>query len=188
METTRASLLLRIRSNDDRSAWEQFDAIYRPIMRRFAIMRGLSPTDVDDVVQDCMAAIREHIRTFDYDPSKGRFRAWLRTMVNNRCRNLARNRREVGERSRTFEIPQQREPTPEAAFDRLWLEEHLRYCLTMLRREFLEEEIDAYDRLAIEGWSVEQVCESSEKSPDEVYRLKYRVSQRLREMLHAITG
>ena len=38
--------------------------------------------------------------TLDYGRRKGRFKSWLRTLVNNRTKNLARNRRERAAESR----------------------------------------------------------------------------------------
>ena len=92
MDTTRATLLERIRDRADTNAWGQFDAIYRPMLMRFAQGRGLSLSQAEDVTQHCMAAVHKHIDEFEYDPSKGRFRGWLRTLVNNRVRDMGRLR------------------------------------------------------------------------------------------------
>ena len=94
MDTTRPSLLLRLRDRSNADAWRTFDAIYRPILRRFAQGWGLGDEDTEDVVQYCMVAVLDHISAFHYDPAKGRFKAWLHTLVNNRVRDLLRNRRE----------------------------------------------------------------------------------------------
>lgn len=94
MDTTRSSLLLRLRDEGDERAWVEFDAIYRPMLERFAAARGLRGPDVDDVVQHSMAAVHRRIRGFEYDPDRGRFKSWLRTLVNNHVRNRLRDRRE----------------------------------------------------------------------------------------------
>ena len=93
MDTTRASLLLRIKNQRDAKAWAEFDSIYRPILRRYANAWRLPEEEAQDVIQNCMLAIHKHIAGFDYDPKKGRFRAWLKTMVCNRVKNLLRDRR-----------------------------------------------------------------------------------------------
>ena len=90
MDTTKVSLLLRIRDPRDQSAWELFDEIYRPILLGFARTRGCNDADAEDVVQFCMTAVHQHIREFDYDPGRGRFKGWLSAIVNNRVRNLKR--------------------------------------------------------------------------------------------------
>ena len=48
MAVTRASLLLRIRDPKDNAAWKEFDAIYRPMLQRFARTMGLGAADAED--------------------------------------------------------------------------------------------------------------------------------------------
>ena len=94
-QITRASLLLRIKDRSDAQAWHEFDVLYRPMLNRFARSRGLNDADAEDVVQHCMMAVQKHIAHFEYDPTQGRFKGWLRTLVNNRIRNLLRDRKEA---------------------------------------------------------------------------------------------
>ncbi|MFQ5502175.1 MAG: RNA polymerase sigma factor [Phycisphaerae bacterium] len=88
MDTTRPSLLCRILDPAGDAAWRMLDEIYRPMLQRFAMSRGLQPVDAEEIAQQCMTSIHKHIESFRYDPEKGRFKAWLRTMANNRVRNL----------------------------------------------------------------------------------------------------
>ena len=76
----------------------------RPRRHLFAGRWGLGQVDAEDVVQHCMAAIGEHIRSFDYDPRKGRFKGWLRTLVNNRVRNQWRKKREQIGETKDFQL------------------------------------------------------------------------------------
>lgn len=187
MHTTRASLLLRIRDRGDSIAWGEFDAIYRPMLRRFAASQGLSDAEADDVVQHCMAAIAERISAFDYDPRKGRFKGWLRTLVNNRVRNLWRDRREQSAKTGDFERDQARERTPEEAFDDIWMQEHLRYCLNSLRKEMQESTMRAFQAYVIDEKPIEVVCKEIGMSEQQVYQIKWRVTQKLSEMMKALT-
>ncbi|MFQ5490031.1 MAG: RNA polymerase sigma factor [Phycisphaerae bacterium] len=104
MHTTRASLLLRVRDPKDATAWTEFDAIYRPLLVRFGQSNGLGEADVEDVAQHCMTAIHKRIASFDYDPEKGRFKGWLRTLVNNRIRDLHRRRQDEQARTGDFDL------------------------------------------------------------------------------------
>jgi RNA polymerase sigma-70 factor (ECF subfamily) len=134
MQTTRSSLLLRIKDRRDGAAWRQFDGIYRPMLYRFAIARGLADAEAEDVVQFCMAAIQEQIHSFEYDPSKGRFKGWLRTLVNNRIRNMMRDRHERPAESGVFQRPAE-QLTPDEEFDRLWMVEHLKHAMGLVQSE-----------------------------------------------------
>lgn len=183
METTRASLLIRIKDRRDARAWGEFDAIYRPMLYRFATMRGLGHAEAEDVVQHCMIAVQEHIARFDYDPRKGRFKGWLRTMVNNRVRNLLRDRHEQSAESQDFKRDQQREDAPDEVFDKLWLEEHLKHCLRLVREEVEEATFKAFQLYVIEERPVEEVCKEMNMTQNQLYKIKWRLTQKLGERM-----
>jgi len=179
---------MRIRDRNDAAAWREFDAIYRPMLRRFAQARGLCDAEVDDVVQHAMLAIHERIDEFDYDPARGRFKGWLRTLVNNRIRNLVRGRREQQAGSATFHVEQQREQTPDALFDRVWLQEHLRHALQCVKVELRGDDYAAFHAHVIDGLSVEQTCQRWNTTANQVYKLKWRITQRLRDQMRDLAG
>ena len=158
------------------------------MLTRIAMARGLPTADVEDVVQHCMVAVSQHIKTFEYDPRKGRFKGWLCTLVNNRIRNLHRDRREQEADSGVFRIPQQREASPESIFDRIWMEEHLRYAMRQLAREVKPQALRAFERHVLEGASVEDVCREIDVTPNQLYKIKFRVMQKLQERMHELTG
>jgi RNA polymerase sigma-70 factor (ECF subfamily) len=81
--TTSASLLLRLSDPRDGSAWSQFAALYEPLIARHCRRRGLQAADAADVAQSVMARVARAIRSFDYEPARGRFRAWLGTITAN---------------------------------------------------------------------------------------------------------
>lgn len=179
MDTTRPSLLLRIRDPSDAGAWRTFDALYRPMLERFARARGLSPEDAEDIAQQCLAVITDRSAEFSYDPQKGRFKGWLRTLVNNRVRNLLRDRREFQGDTADFQNLPEPEPTPDEAFERIWAEEHLWHCLRELRGEVEEPTFLAFLHYVIEQRPIEQVCGELNLAPGNVYTIKWRLTQRV---------
>lgn len=190
MDTTRPSLLLRIRDRNDAGAWHTFDSIYRPMLQRFAHSCGLGDEASEDVAQHCLTVIAERIGEFVYDPEKGRFKGWLRTMVTNRVRTMARGRHERQAGSDVFRDLPQREDTPQEVFDRIWLEEHLWHCLRELRGEVEEHTYLAFQYHVIDQWPVEKVCAELGLKPNNVYTIKWRLTQRvadkMRELLDGI--
>ncbi len=144
MDTTRPSLLIRIRDRSDQAAWYEFDAIYRPMLHRFGLASGLNPTEADEIAQVCMTAVNQHIGSFEYDPKRGRFKGWLRTMVSNRIKNLMRDRRDVQAASQDFKRSADSAGSPEALFDKVWRQEHLRHCLRIVRKEVEETTFQAF--------------------------------------------
>lgn len=179
MDTTRPSLLLRIRDRADIGAWGTFDAIYRPMLYRFARASGLNTDDAEDVAQQCFAVISDRIAEFSYDPQKGRFKGWLRTLVNNRVRNLRRDRKDRQAGTADLRQAQQREPSPDEVFEKIWMEEHLWQCLRELRAEVEETTFQAYQAYVIEQQPIEEVCAALQLKPNNVYTIKWRLTERV---------
>src|SRR5881227_3744235 len=79
--TTNPSIFLRLKQSDPAPreiAWEEFHARYAPVILSFAQRLGARQPDVDDVVQDVLLGFFSKSPTFIYDPSKGRFRGYLK--------------------------------------------------------------------------------------------------------------
>lgn len=187
MNTTRASLLIRIRNRQDSSAWQEFDTIYRPMLYRFATLSGANPTEAEDVVQHCMTAVHQHISTFEYDKTRGRFKGWLKTLVNNRIRNLFRDRRERPADSVEFKALSARDDSPEELFDKVWMDEHLRYALQQVRQEVEEKTFRAFKLYVIDERPVEEICTLLEMNANQVHKAKYRITLRLSEKMRELT-
>lgn len=89
--TTRETLIRRFRDGTDplasRQAWDEFYQVYEPLVRAYVRRFGLRDADVDDLVQDLFVKLRAQLARFELDRAKGRFRAWLRTVVDNTVRD-----------------------------------------------------------------------------------------------------
>lgn len=85
---TSPSLLLRIRDSSDGASWRTFEEVYRPVILAWCQMKGASPSDAEDIAQEVMAAVARAIKSFDYAPERGRFRAWLGTITANELKTL----------------------------------------------------------------------------------------------------
>jgi RNA polymerase sigma-70 factor (ECF subfamily) len=86
---TSASLLERLRRQDDPGAWDRFVHLYTPLLAGWAARAGLREGDAADLVQEVFVLLLEKLPEFTYDPSKS-FRAWLRTVAMNRYRERFR--------------------------------------------------------------------------------------------------
>lgn len=80
---TRPSLILRLRDPADLLAWQEFVEIYQPTIKAFACKRGLQEADAADVTQEVLTRVARTIDTWDPNPGKGSFRAWLATITRN---------------------------------------------------------------------------------------------------------
>ena len=73
-QSTRASLLLRLRDARNAEAWEQFVEIYTPIVFGFSRNQGLQDADAADVTQEVMRAVARAMEKFEYDRQRGKSR------------------------------------------------------------------------------------------------------------------
>ena len=99
MFTTPPSLLERLRQSPEREAWEKFVEMYTPLLVGWTRRLALPDQEAADLIQDIFTVLVEKLPGFDYNPDKS-FRAWLKTILRNRWRNLLRRRatlREQGE-------------------------------------------------------------------------------------------
>jgi RNA polymerase sigma-70 factor (ECF subfamily) len=183
MLTTRASLLIRIRNREDNTAWSQFDAIYRPLLMRLCRARGLNEAQGEDIVQQCMVNVHNHIAGFEYDPEKGRFKSWLRTMAVRLIHNLARGARERPEEVERLAARADDGPSPEEVFDKLWMEEHLAFCLEAIRGELDAPTYEAFRLYVLMEKPADEVAKQLCLSSSELYRIKYRITKRLSEKM-----
>ena len=61
---TRASLLMRVRDRNDHEAWYEFEEIYRPVIYRIAMFKGLQSADAEDLAQRVMLSVSGAIDRF----------------------------------------------------------------------------------------------------------------------------
>lgn len=79
---------MRVRDPRNQDAWQQFVDIYAPVVRSYCFQRKIQVADISDIEQDVMSRVSKAIRAFEYDPAKGKFRAWLGTITANRIRSF----------------------------------------------------------------------------------------------------
>ena len=139
---TSASLLLRVRNPDDRESWETFERIYGAIVRGYCRHWKLQDSDVVDVAQDVLTQVTVAIRSFEYDPAKGRFRGWLGTITANQIRKMLRSKASRREDLVGPESPDVTEMTdcsdPDSAWVELFSEGVLAEACRLVRAEFEE--------------------------------------------------
>jgi RNA polymerase sigma-70 factor (ECF subfamily) len=90
---TSKTLLEKLRVFEDRRAWSQFLKLYLPMIRAWGRRFGMQDDDVEELAGRLLAKLVEALPRFDYDPGKGSFRGWLKTVTQREVSNLARERR-----------------------------------------------------------------------------------------------
>ena len=183
---TSVSLLDRLKvARSDASDWQQFEAMYVPLIRRWiSRIPGLGG-DVDDVTQEVLLVLVREISHFERQ-RLGSFRAWLRQVTVNRVRVYRRNRQGQpavdGKKTDAF-LDQVADSNSLLAkqFDH----EHDKHVCDVLRSavrpDFNQSTWDAFQQFAVEGRSACDVARELGLTVNAVVKSKSRVLNRLRQ-------
>ncbi len=82
-ELTRASLVLRLQDAKDMAAWDEFAAIYDPVIFNVAKSRGFQAADAENLVQEVFMAVASSVSDWLERDDRGSFRAWLLRIARN---------------------------------------------------------------------------------------------------------
>lgn len=104
---TRLTLFTRVRDAGDSEAWFEFVNLYTPIIFAFLRIRGLSPTDSEDVTQEVFRDLAKALPSFQLDKSVGTSRNWLFTVTRSKLNTFRAN-------SSSSDSPQSRRPSPQS--------------------------------------------------------------------------
>jgi len=188
LETTRPSLLQRVKDPRDNESWREFYQLYQPLLYRYARARGLSRENADEVTQQCLTILSEKMADFEYSREKGGFKHWLRRITNNKINDFFKKRRLPLAQSADFRRPQETELSPDEIWERQWQKKHLQYCLKLIRPEVATTTFQAFEYHVLCGWSVDRVSKTLGLSTDQVYTAKSRITRRLRTKMRELLG
>ena len=187
---TRASLLKRLKDWQDSGSWQEFFDIYWKLIYGVARKTGLTDVEAQDVVQATMADVAKHMPNFNYDPAIGSFKSWLLKLTRWRIVDQIRKRRHFvemppGDRSTQGNYIDQIADTAVKTIDSIWEEEFQRNLLetakTNVKRVIDPLKYQVFDFYVNKEWQPEKVAERFKISVGNVYVIKNRVTEALRE-------
>lgn len=189
---TRQSLVARIRASDDQDAWQEFVAIYRPVIYRLARQRGVQHADAEDLSQRVLVAVGRAIGGWQPDAERGRFRAWLGTIIRNAILNVLSRRRpdQAAGGSDMFDLLEQQPERDDLARESLAREHRrslFRWAARRVRSEFGDVTWSAFWQTAVEGRGIDDVAVQFGKTHGAIYAARSRIMRRLRDEIEAYT-
>jgi len=179
---TNVTLLERLRQGTDPLAWQEFSDRYWRLIFAFAKNRNCSDHTAEEVVQEVMVEVFRYRDTFSYDPSRGRFRDWLGTVVRNL---VAKYRRQPAQRIRgrggesNLPEPEVKDGSPDEVWDAAYEQAMLAVLLDVVRRAVTPDTYQAFELVAIRGLSGDQTAKITGLSRNAVYLARKRVFERL---------
>ena len=178
---TRASIFVRLRDGgrpEQDLAWEEFRARYAPVIIGFSRNAGLPSQDAEDVLQDVMLGFFRLSSEFQYDPSKGRFRGYLKRATLNAIRKRARRAESAIQVS--DDLIDEPVDTADSHWEEQWAEMILARALEEARRRFDRETLEAFELYARRGVAAQEVAERLKMSVNGVHQAKSRVMRLIR--------
>lgn len=183
---TSSTLLKGLNNPGNRSAWQEFDRRYRPLILEVARRLGLQIVDAEDAAQETMAAFLQAYRRKRFDPERGRLRDWLRGIAVHKIRDL---QRKVGRKEKP--LPDGAEPASDGREERrvraLWDDACrmaiLRQCIEEVRQEVHPRSFEAFHLYTLQQISASKVASRLQVSEEVVYQSKSRILARIRKLL-----
>ncbi|MDP6692960.1 MAG: FHA domain-containing protein, partial [Phycisphaerales bacterium] len=145
---TNMDLLLQLKSDETvnrEMGWGIFVDRYGPIICGFARNAGLPSSEADDIMQTVLFNFFKVADRFEYDPSKGRFRGYLKRITLNAIRQRYRKKQEGNLDTFGMEATEDPRDDLEAAFDREWAEHLLSEAMTEARPKFEPKTWEAFE-------------------------------------------
>jgi RNA polymerase sigma-70 factor (ECF subfamily) len=182
---TDMTLLEAVRNPANHPAWETFMERYRPMVRGWC--RCWFPEAPDDSAHEVFCKLLDVMRGFRYQPEKGRFRGWLKTMTHNLMAELKGGGRLVlldPEVLTDVEAREDLEARLAAEFD-LELAE---LASKAVRARVEANTWSAFVGTAVDGRRPVDVARELDMKVGTVYQAKYAVKEMLKREIEILEG
>ena len=185
---TQASLILRLKDAEDVAAWDEFAAIYAPVIFRVATSRGFQAADAENLVQEVFLAVANSVASWLEREDRGRFRAWLLRIARNESVDMLTERatRPLGRDGSTADRDLANLPARDEFSSALDLEYEravFHWAAEQVRAAVSVQTWDAFWLTSIDGLSVNEVAERLNTRPGNVYVSRSRVMSRVKQLV-----
>lgn len=188
---TSESLIVRVQDPSNRTAWEQFEQIYRPVIFRIARARGMQHCDALDLVQQVLLSVASAIENYEKYNDGTRFRNWLSRITRNAIlKSLSRAPADRAAGGSDIVNLMSKLPTVDSETDALieleYQREVYQRAAARVRREVQEPTWLAFELTVLQGQGIEQACRALGLSSGSVYAARSRIIRRLRDAVREL--
>jgi len=195
---TRASLLGRLKDWDDNASWRDFFNTYWKLIYSFALQRGLSHIEAEEVVQETVLAVAKGIHGFSYDPARCAFKTWLMTVTRSKITNQFQKRARhpvapdpAGEGTpRTSLLERMPDEQQELQWKRAWEDDWQRNlmdaAIQRVKRSVSIEHYQMFDLFVLKNWPARDVAKTLGVTMAHVYVAKHRIAKLIRKEVAAL--
>lgn len=180
---TRKSLIVRLKNEQNDSAWRDFFCTYEGFLQRLVQRQGVPERHVPDVTQQILLVIAKSVDGWKDDGNAASFRRWLSAVSRNVViRFMSRERKQAGGvgGSDLIAVLQTVEAAPDENSTRQYEHELIVWAAEQVRHEFLEASWRAFWLTVIDGQPVEAVARELRVSPGSIYMSRSRIMAKIK--------
>ncbi len=184
---TRRSLLTRLKNWDDQKGWSQFYEAYHGLILSAVQKAGVRGPEAEDVAQEVLIAVAKGMKDFRYDPRRGSFKGWLKTVVRSRVVDFFRRQavRQAGP------LPDE---TPyaghlnelDAHYEQEWNRHLLEQSIRWLQRKIPPRQFAVFDLCVVQEKPASEVARLLGINRGLVYVIKHRTARLLKQHMEAL--
>jgi RNA polymerase sigma-70 factor (ECF subfamily) len=186
---TRASLILRLQNAEDVAAWNDFVAIYVPVISRVAGRHGFQAADTENLVQEVLLAVSQALPKWLQRQDRGSFRAWLLRVARNEAVDMLTRRatRPLGQDGEAAErlladLAESRHSLS-SQLDLQYEQAVFQWAASKVRDSVAENVWQSFWLTHVENLSVENAAKQLKMRPGSVYMARGRVMNRIKEIV-----
>lgn len=185
---TRSSLLFRLRNWDDEKSWQEFYALYRKLVYKYARRSGLSHEEAEEATNDVFIRVAKTIHEFEPNPEKGPFRGWLlnlaRWRVYDKFRDRPRDRpaqKNSNPDGRTSTIERIPDPSAEGKiWDEEWQNSLFSAAMERIARRAKPRHFQVFELYARQQWSIARISSELSVNAAAIYLINHRLTKQLK--------
>ena len=183
--STHTTLLNRLSDNKDASAWGDFQRRYGELIVGYARRRGVQAADCDDLLQDVLISLTKAMPEFRYDPSRGRFRAYLKTIVSRAVgRKFRQDRPQLSlDTVEMAEHDSGQSTRADEVWEAEWRQYHIRQAMHTIDAEFNQTDRLAFRHYVIGGQPPDKTAEVLGITVNQVYKAKSNILKRMTDLI-----
>lgn len=183
---TRLSLIARLHSERDETAWRDFVTAYEPFLMRVVARHGVPEQHAADVTQQILLEIARSVESWKPDGRPASFRRWLSVISRHMViRFMMRERRQAGGQGGTDWLRELGRIADPPSVDQLSLYRHelIVWAADQVRHEFQPSSWKAFQATMIEQKSVAEVADELNLSAGSIYMSRSRIIARIRRKI-----
>ena len=182
---TRSSMIADLKKASP-ERWTSFVLVYTPMLKFWIVKKNVSPSVMDDILQEALKSIFTGIGQFERGVGKGTFRGWLRTIVERRVadhfRSQPQDKVATQEVLNTAATPEQKDPEAVQAEQQAFRELKAR-AVELIRQSTAEKTWQMFWLSAIEEVPTAEIAGQFDVSTAAVRVAKQRVLKRFRDLM-----